>query len=293
MDNLRRMAVFARVVELGSMNAAARALGMTPSAVSQQIQRLEAEQGVILLHRTTRKLTLSEAGAVFYEGCAAMVAAAQRAEQRVQALRDAPSGELRLAAPTGFAGALLTQALAPLMKTHTAMSLRLFFADEMIDLVENRIDLALRAGTLKDSTLVARHLADWRLLLVAAPSYLATVALPVHPAELTGLDWIAIQATQDGLELSHADGTRFALTGTPRIVCNSIVAAREFVLAGMGVAIQPEPEVRAALQAGRLVEVLPDWRLPTLAIHAVTPSRDAQPAKVRYAIEALRAHLAA
>ncbi|WP_204377596.1 LysR family transcriptional regulator [Aquitalea magnusonii] len=124
------MAVFATVVEQGSMIAASRQLGMTPSAVSQHISKLEAEHGVSLLHRTTRSLTLTEAGSLFYQGCADMLAAAQLAEQRLSELRDAPVGELRLAAPTGFAGPMLSEALAPLLAAHPRLSLKLFFHDD-------------------------------------------------------------------------------------------------------------------------------------------------------------------
>ncbi|QLG89155.1 LysR family transcriptional regulator [Chitinibacter bivalviorum] len=292
MDALRRMAIFARVVELGSMNAAAKALGMTPSAVSQHLSKLEAQHNVTLLHRTTRKLTLTEAGAVFYQGCADMLAAAQLAEQRITELRDAPVGELRLSAPTGFAGPLISQALAPLLKAHPQLSLRLFFHDEMIDLVGNRIDLALRAGELKDSSLVARHLADWPNVLVAAPQFLARIAPIAHPSQLAEQQWIGIEAGRSDFVFIHPNGERCQPTITPRIVSNNIVSAREFVLAGMGLAIQPEPEVRTAINDGRLMVVLPEWRLPSIAIYAVTPRREAQPAKVRYAIEALKAQLA-
>ncbi|KMN83931.1 MULTISPECIES: LysR family transcriptional regulator [Chromobacterium] len=292
MDALRRMAVFAMVVDKGSMNGAARELGMTPSAVSQHISKLEQQHGVSLLHRTTRKLTLTEAGSLFYQGCADMLAAAQLAEQRLLELRDAPVGELRIAAPTGFAGALLSEALTPLLSAHSGLKLRLFFHDEMIDLVDNRIDLALRAGVLKDSSLVARHLADWPNVLCASPAYLARQPAITRPEQLSALQWVALSDRKLGwLAFEHADGSRFTAEPDARLVSNNIVAARQFVLAGMGVAVQPEPEIRQELADGRLLRVLPEWSLPPLAIYAVTPRRDIQPAKVRYAIEALRASL--
>ena len=290
MDILRRMAVFATVVEQGSMIAASRQLGMTPSAVSQHISKLESEHGVSLLHRTTRSLTLTEAGSLFYQGCADMLAAARLAEQRLNELRDAPVGELRLSAPTGFAGPMLTEALAPLLAAHPRLTLKLFFHDEMIDLVQHRIDLALRAGELKDSTLVARHLADWESVLCAAPSYLARHPAITTPAQLEQHQWVMLDH-----ERSHTWLTMESITGEVvrpmverRVSSNNILAARQFVLAGMGLSIQPEPEVRQELAEGRLLRVLPQWRLPALGIFVVTPRRDAQPAKVRYAIEALR-----
>ncbi|NWK79361.1 LysR family transcriptional regulator [Aquitalea sp. LB_tupeE] len=290
MDILRRMAVFATVVEQGSMVAAARTLGMTPSAVSQHISKLESEHGVSLLHRTTRSLTLTEAGSLFYQGCADMLAAARLAEQRLNEMRDAPVGELRLSAPTGFAGPMLTEALAPLLAAHPRLSLKLFFHDEMIDLVQHRIDLALRAGELKDSSLVARHLADWESVLCAAPSYLARHPAITTPAQLEQHQWVMLdhERSQTWLTMENAAGEVERPMVERRVSSNNILAARQFVLAGMGLSIQPEPEVRQELADGSLLRVLPQWRLPALGIFVVTPRRDAQPAKVRYAIEALR-----
>ncbi len=161
MDSLKGMAIFATVVDKGSMAAAAQSLGMTPSAVSQQIRKLESRAQVTLLHRTTRRLTLTEAGEAFYRSCAQMLAIAEEAERRLGEWRDAPVGELRLAAPVGFSGTLITQALKPLLENHRQLRLQLFFQDERIDLVAERIDLAIRVGNLADSSLVARHLGDW------------------------------------------------------------------------------------------------------------------------------------
>jgi len=290
MDILRRMAVFATVVEQGSMVAAARTLSMTPSAVSQHVSKLESVHGVSLLHRTTRSLTLTEAGSLFYQGCADMLAAARLAEQRLSELRDAPVGELRLSAPTGFAGPMLTEALAPLLAAYPRLSLKLFFHDEMIDLVQHRIDLALRAGDLKDSSLVARHLADWESVLCAAPSYLARHPAITTPAQLEQHQWVMLdhERSQTWLTMENSAGEVERPLVAQRVSSNNILAARQFVLAGMGLSIQPEPEVRQELADGRLLRVLPQWRLPALGIYVVTPRRDAQPAKVRYAIEALR-----
>jgi len=168
-DRLKRMAVFARVVEANSMSAAARELGMTTSAVSQQIRQLEAETGLALLHRSTRRLNTTEAGQAYYEDCAAMLHAAQAAEQRLSDLRDEPRGELRVAFPVGFS-AHLAAALAPLLRAHPRLTLRLFAEDRRVDLIGERIDLAIRAGALADSTLVARRLAEWGHIMVASTS---------------------------------------------------------------------------------------------------------------------------
>lgn len=293
MDNLKGMAVFATVVARGSMAAAAESLGMTPSAVSQQIRKLEAHAQVTLLHRTTRKLTLTEAGEAFYRSCAQMLAIAEEAEQRLGEWREAPVGELRLAAPVGFSGQLITEALRPLLENHRQLRLQLFFHDEQIDLIEQRIDLAIRVGSLSDSSLVARHLAEWSNVICAAPSYLRRLPPIDHPQQLQGVDWLALNtvAHQSYLNFSGPDGGLCKLRLEPRVAANSMIALRQFTLDGLGVSAQPEPEVREALEEGRLQRLLPDWTLPPFGIYAVTPRRDAQPAKVKVAIEALRRHL--
>lgn len=294
MEQLKRMALFATVVEKGSMVAAAESLGMTASAVSQQIRKLEENTQVSLLHRTTRRLTLTEAGEQLYQSCRQIVQLAQQAEQRLAELRDAPVGELRIAAPVGFSGRLITDALAPLLRAHPQLSLRLFFQDEQIDLIEQRIDLAIRVGSLEDSSLVARHIGDWPMWLCAAPSYLARCGPIDGPERLSELDW---------LSLGHERGAQVTLHGPAgavqrlrvegRVVCNNILSVRQFTLAGMGLSLQPEPEIRELLARGELLAVLPRWQPAPIGLHLVTPRRDAQPAKVRYAIEALRRSLTA
>ncbi|HEX5841789.1 MAG TPA: LysR family transcriptional regulator [Pseudomonas sp.] len=294
MEQLKRMAVFATVVDRGSMVAAAEVLGMTASAVSQQIRKLEESTQVSLLHRTTRKLTLTEAGATFYQSCAQVLALAQQAEQRLAELRDAPVGELRIAAPVGLPGKLLSAALAPLLSAHPGLSLRLFFHDEKIDLIEQRIDLAIRTGRQEDSSLVARYVVDWPMLLCVAPAYLARCGWIATPQQLLGLDWIGLNTDRaQQLLLRGPGGSEERLRLESRIGCNNILATRQFTLAGMGVSLQPEPEIRELLVRGELLQLLPDWRPEPIGLHIVTPRRDAQPAKVRYAIEALRQHLLA
>ena len=185
MDQLKRMAVFAEVVAAGSLTGAARRLGMTPSAVSQHLRQLEGALGLALLHRSTRRLTLTEAGARYIEGCTAMVAAARAAEQALERHRDEPEGELRIAAPIGFGG-LLARALAPLRR-HPRLTLQLLLDDALVDLIEARVDIALRAGSLPDSSLVARRLGSMGAQMCAAPAYLAERGWPGMPQDLAQL----------------------------------------------------------------------------------------------------------
>lgn len=287
------MVVFATVVDCGSMVAAAEVLGMTASAVSQHIRKLEDNTQVSLLHRTTRKLTLTEAGAGFYDSCAQVLSLANEAQQRLAELRDAPVGELRITAPAGFCGAQLGRALAPLLRTHPGLRLKLLVHDEQIDLIEQRIDLAIRIGQLDDSSLVARHIGNTRMLFCTAPSYLLHKGPFNQPEDLLHSDWLGLN--DDGgythLHLQGAQQQVCKLRVESRISCNNIIAVRELTQAGMGVSLQPEDEVRHLLANGSLIAILPHWQLPAMGVYLVTPRREAQPAKVRYAIEALRKHL--
>jgi DNA-binding transcriptional LysR family regulator len=294
MDDLRRLAVFAAVVAQGSLTRAARQLGMSTSAVSQQLRRLEAEGGVTLLHRTTRKLTLTDAGARFGAHCREMVAAAAAARAQLALAHDAPEGELRLSAPVGFARHV-APALAPMLAEHPALRLRLLVDDAMIDLVDARIDLALRAGRLADSSWVARRLCAFSWRFCAAPAYLRREPAPATPAELAAHQWLGAprQGATVQFELTGPDGRTEALRAEARITSNNQLTLQQMCVAGLGVAALVHSDADDDLRSGRLVELLPHWRIAPIDIWAVTPQRDHQPAKVRHAIAALAAGLRA
>ncbi|MFK3650484.1 LysR family transcriptional regulator [Lysobacter enzymogenes] len=291
-DRLKRMALFARVVELGSMSAAARELDMTPSAVSQQLRQLEAETGVALLHRSTRKLSTTEIGQAYYEECAAMLHAARGADLRLGDLREEPRGELRIAVPVGFAQHL-APALAPLLRAHPALALRIFADDRQIDLIGERIDLAIRVGRLLDSNLVARRMAEWRHLLVASTEYAQAHGLPRTPEELAGHPMLILSVINQPEYVDlYADGEplrRVRVGG--RIVANNSRVVGQMMLQGLGIVRLPEPDAMPLVDEGRAVLVLPQWRMPPLGVFAVTAQREPQPAKVRLAIAALQAYL--
>lgn len=293
LDQLRRMAVLATVVQTGSFVAAARQLQSTTSAISQQIRALERDMGVTLLHRSTRRLSLTPAGQRFHEGCAAMLAAARAAQDQLLQLRDAPEGELRISAPVGFARHA-GPALAPLLQAHPGLSLHLEVDDGFTDLIDKRIDLAIRFGRLPDSSWVAQRLGEKRLALFAAPAYLARRGVPAEAAALAGHDWLLLRPGSDApTTLSLQSGAEpLALRIQPRASSNNQLSLQQLCEAGLGLAMLSPDDVGEAQQAGRLLPLLPTLRLPPLPIFALAPQRDAQPAKVRLAIEALRRQLA-
>jgi DNA-binding transcriptional LysR family regulator len=292
MDDLRRMAVFAAVIEHHSMSAAARALGLSASAVSQQVRQLERDHGVTLLHRTTRKLRLTAAGERFHEDCAAMVAAARRAQQQLAQSRDAPSGELRLSAPVGFARHV-APALGGVLEAHPALNLKLLVDDARIDLVESRIDLAVRFGRLADSSWVARRLCSFEVLLCASPAWLQAHGTPMRPEDLLSQQWLAFAREGRAMQLLLRAPPREQrlLRIEARISSNNQLSLQQMCVAGLGLARLARVDVAEDLAAGRLVTLLPGWTQDPLDVWAVTPQRDAQPAKVRSAIDALERYL--
>lgn len=302
MEDLKRMAIFATVVQQGSMSAAARLLDMSPSAVSQHIRQLERDAGVTLLHRSTRQLGLTDAGQRFYTQCAALNEAAERARAELAAERQQPSGELRLSAPMGFARHA-APALGAWLNQHPQLRLRLLVDDAPIDLIQARVDLALRFGPQQDSSWVARHLGASPTVLCAAPQWLEgwnqqagrpLHALPQHPGELAGAPWLE-QSRAEHPQLvqewrQRSSGEAFTLQALPRMVSNHRGTVQHLCEAGLGVAQLSLLDVVQPLQDGRLLRLLPDWDMGLLDLWAVTPQRDALPAKVRQALEVLRAY---
>lgn len=291
LDQLKRMAVLAAVVRHGSFAAAARQLRTSTSAVSQQVRALEQAMGVTLLHRSTRKLSLTPAGERFHAGCAAMWAAAESAQAQLQQLRDAPEGELRIAMTVGF-GRRIGPALAPLLAAHPGLRLHLQVEDGFTDLVAHRIDLAIRFGRLPDSAWVAQPLGLLHTGLYAAPGYLAQRGVPATRDALQAADWLMLQdGTDQPRRLPGSD-----LCVTPRYTSNNQLTLQQLCEAGLGLAALGDEDVAEAVAAGRLLRVDADLTLPELPVWALTPQRQdgnpGQPAKVRHAIAALKRHLA-
>ncbi|MFG6486139.1 LysR family transcriptional regulator [Roseateles sp. BYS78W] len=286
LDQLKRMAVLAAVVRHGSFAAAARQLRTSTSAVSQQVRALEKDMGVTLLHRSTRKLSLTPAGERFHAGCAAMVAAAEQAQAQLQSLRDAPEGELRIAMTVGF-GRRIGPALAPLLAAHPGLRLHLQVEDGFTDLVAHRIDLAIRFGRLPDSAWVAQPLGTLHTSLYAAPAYLAQRGVPATREALEAADWLVLQDGTD--QPRRLPGS--ALTVQPRYTSNNQLTLQQLCEAGLGLAALGDEDVAEAVATGRLLRVDSELALPDLPVWALTPQRDAQPAKVRHAIAALKSHL--
>ncbi|MGE8212230.1 LysR family transcriptional regulator [Stenotrophomonas sp.] len=291
MDSFKRMALFAQVVQHGSMSAAARALGMSTSAVSQQLRALEQEAGVALLHRSTRRLALTDVGSRYYAACARLLDAAGEAAAELSAARQAPSGELRLSAPLGMA-AHIGPALGAWLQDNPQLRLHLFFDDGWTDLLQARIDLALRFGQLPDSDWMAQRLGSLQRWPCASPQWLQAHGMPTDPLQVPAADWLGVPQVP-GLVWQHRDsGEERLVPAHPRIASQNQPAVLQLCQAGLGVAVLTSLDAAPLLADGHLQRLLPDWEVPALPAWAVTPHRQTQPAKVRQAIALLQDYLA-
>lgn len=295
LDRLRRMALFAIVVRHGSFSAAARAQNLATSVLSSAVSQLEAELGVRLLHRTTRSLSLTESGRLFHEKCVEMLAAAEMAEETVAGGSGVISGRLRISAASDTAQKIVLPALAPLARQHPKLLLDIQVDDRVVDMTTQSIDLSIRSGWLRDSSLVARKLADLDEVLVASPDYLRRYGVPDSPDSLrqhciVGFDRFVEPTT---LVFKNQAGQSARVTLTPGAMTDNVSMLRDLAVQGFGLARIPSYMAQREVLNGELVLLLPDWVLPGAGIYAVTLKRTLQPPKVSAAIEALGAYLAA
>ncbi|CAH2603554.1 LysR family transcriptional regulator [Rhodovastum atsumiense] len=288
MDRFAELSAFVRTVERGSQTAAARDLGVTPAMVGRYVQSLEDRLGTRLLHRTTQRQSLTEAGMAFYPRALAVLEQLEAAEQVAAAGQAEPRGVLRVNGPMAFGVRHLAAAVAAFCELHPQLSVDLALNDRVVDLVEEGFDVALRIGRLADSSLVARRLAACRVLACAAPAYLARHGTPRRPEDLRGHNCLIYAYARHGrVRVFHGPHGAVELRLSGSITANSGEALLAAALAGHGIVIEPTFIVGEALREGRLVRLLPDWRFEELALHAVYPSARHLSPKVRSFVDFL------
>lgn len=278
--DLNRIAVFARVVEAGSFTAAAEALGVRTSSVSRSVAALEAELGIRLLQRTTRKLALTDAGRAYHEGTRDALAALDEAQHAAASLGAAPRGLVRITAAPGF-GAGLAPVTAAFIRAHPDVRLEVELTSRLVDLVKEGFDLAIRAGPLGDSTLLARKLGDTEHAFFASRVYLAEAGRPRRLAELARHPCVLYRAV-GGSAVWEVDGPG----GTEQVTVHGRITADDFdfvratVVSGLGIGFGPEPVFAPAVERGELERVLPRYAKRAAPVHIVWPSRRFEPAAV-------------
>lgn len=286
MTNLGDLEIFARVVSTGSMSMAGRALGFSPAVISKRIKRLEDRLGTRLLQRTTRQISLTEAGQGFYDRVLAILAGLDEAEGFVSGRSARVLGTLKISAPTSFGRMHIAPHLKPFMDAHPDLALHLVLTDEFTDIVGGGFDLAIRIAELTDSSLVAKRLAPVRRVLCASPDYVAAHGLPKDVEDLK--NHASLPAHNNDVWRLEGPNGAFSFRPEGMLITNSSEVIREAVIAGLGIALRSTWDIGHELKAGKLLQVLPAYEgSRNVALSAVYPSRQFLPAKVRLFIDYL------
>jgi DNA-binding transcriptional LysR family regulator len=293
MRKLDDMYLFAKVVAAGSFSGAARELGLQTSLLSRRIATLEKELGVRLLNRSTRRIAPTETGRGFYRHCQALVTEADLAWESVEQTRAAPRGLVRLSCPVQMLRRPVGGVLTTLLVQYPEVRVQVEATNRRVNVIEEGFDIALRVRTppLLDSDLVVRQLGTAEVILVAALALFARQALPRSITDLAGLPTLSqvYAGERYSWELTGPHGEPVVHRHVPRLMVDDFPLLLEAALDGLGIALLPEMIVREELAAGRLVQVLPDHRLPQGVAHAVFPSRRGMVPAVRVVLDALAA----
>lgn len=282
--------IFAKVVQAGSFIGASRQLDMPKSTVSRKVSELEERLGARLLHRTTRTLSLTDVGQAYFQHAARIVAEVEAAELAVTRMQEVPRGLIRVTAPLSFGH--LGPVVASFLQRYPEVQVEMVCADRVVDLVQEGFDVAVRAGQLADSTLIARSLGALRNIVVASPSFLKKQGTPRTPAELEGFDCVVFSGSSDRSSWRlHRQGKAATVNVRARFVVNDFDIVEESALAGLGIAMLPTYRCVDHLARKRLRRVLDDWCSPEVPLHAVYPSTRHLSPKVKVFLDHLVEHL--
>lgn len=290
MDLFQAMSVYVKVVETGSMTAAAQACAMSTTMVGNHLRALEQRLGVSLLKRTTRKQSLTEFGGIYYQRCLEVLGLVAHSEQLAEQIHsDVPRGLLRITAPPAFGAERLAPALSEFSRRYPQIQLYVVLSNQSMDLIDSGFDVALRLGESVPTGLIARPLQDYTMTLCAAPEYLARKGTPQHPEDLKHHDCLAFAypstddwRNADKLWRLHGPEGEVEVAVSGPMTINSSQALHRAACQGMGIVMLPDALVSPDLQAGRLVALLPDYHPPFRPLHLLY-------AQDRYRLPKLRA----
>ena len=283
MDKFEAMRVFCSVIEAGSFVAAAERSGLSTTAVSRLVAQLEMQLNVRLINRTTRRMNPTNEGFAYFERCTQLLADLEEAEASVSGEARHPRGRLRLTAPIALATLRLAPAFAAFCRTYPEITLDVVLSDGVADFVEEGLDLAIRVGRVGSENLVARHIGETALLIAASHDYLARMGNPGHPEDLLRHACFTYTYSATGNQWQFEDEVGQSVSvriGGPVNANNGMLLA-EMAVAGSGIVLAPCFILQPLIAAGRLVQVLPEWKQRRLPIHVVYPTRRHLSAKVQ------------
>ncbi|MCA1654078.1 MAG: LysR family transcriptional regulator [Sphingomicrobium sp.] len=297
MLDLGDLMVFTKIVETESLTKAGRLLGMPKSTVSRRVTRLEEHLGAQLLHRSSRAVTITQDGALFFEFCLRSIGVLRDGERALQSQACQPQGVVRIALPYLLGQELVCPLLASYLELYPDVRLVTVLSDDAVGLLRSGFDVALAVGPLADSGLVAIKLGESRCGAFAAPGFTERNGAPQSPVELPRFDLLAAGAIERRQKWTlRRDSEEVAVEFTPKLVCNDLLFLRDAALAGLGVANLPALLCKEDLAAERLIEILPGWSTPDMSFFALFADPKAVPVRVRslidFLVERLRAKLA-
>jgi DNA-binding transcriptional LysR family regulator len=294
LPDLEAWAIFAKVAETGSFARASADLALAQPTVSKAITRLESRLGTTLFHRTSRRMSLTASGEASLERAARILSEGEAVEAEATEQSKSLRGTIRIAAPMSFGVSHLGPALPHFMAQHPDVTLDLHFSDELVDVVGQGFDLALRIALLPDSSLLARRLCAVRILLVGAPGYFERHGHPQHPRDLSSHQALRYSHARanEAWRFRHPSQGEFAQLVPSVLRVNNAEALAPALRAGLGLALQPEFLAWSDLQAGAIETTMDAWQVPSIALHIVTPPGRAKPARVQALIEFLAGHFA-
>jgi DNA-binding transcriptional LysR family regulator len=275
-EDLRAMTLYVRTVELGSFRSCADSFNLSPSVVSHHISQLEKKYGIALLYRSTRKLSQTHEGKAFYSFASQMVAAAGNALNVLNGESVTPHGKLTISLPAGLAASDFMKKISEFIKHYPQVSISLILTDTQVDLIADGVDIALRTGDLKNSSLKTKNIGFVRRLLVCTPEYYGNKSPPMHPLDLSSWDWIRLKMLLSQRTFHHKTKDMCDVPYISRIEVDSVEAMYQLTKNGLGLSSPPDFMVKDDLAKGNLVEVLPDWCIDDVKVSAVWPANVAK-----------------
>lgn len=289
-DDLRAIAIFAESIKQGSFRAAAKRLKLSPSVVSYHISELENRVGTALIYRSTRKLSLTHEGERLYHHATAMLASAETGLAEARSEGQELRGKLKIAATSALMRSPLNERIAVFHKRHPKVELQISYSDLPHDLIAEGIDLAVRAGRMKDSSLKTKRIGEIRRRLVCAPEYLKGKSKPGHPRDLKAWEWILLEMMPAHRTLKKPGQPSVKLQQKGGICVDSAEAMTQLCLQGLGLATPPDYLADPEISAGRLCEILPGWRVEAMPLYAVWPATPAVNINAKALIDYLSKH---
>ncbi|CAK6488846.1 HTH-type transcriptional regulator DmlR [Pantoea sp. Nvir] len=288
MERLKGMSIFAKVVELGSFTAAARQLHLSVSSISQIVAKLEDELQVKLLNRSTRSIGLTEAGKIYYQGCRRMLAEATQVHEQLYAFNNTPIGTLRIGSSSTMAQNVLAEMTSNMLREYPGLSVNLVAGIPAPDLIADGLDLVIRVGALKDSSLFSRRLGAMPMVVCAAKSYLQQHGAPEKPADVDNFAWLEYSVRPDNnFELIAPEGLVSRLSPQGRFVTNDSLTLIRWLKAGNGIAYVPMMWVIEEINAGEIDILFPQYQSDPRPVYALYTEKDKLPLKVQVCIDYL------